>query len=139
MTSLQDIVGGRILRSKSFFVHGLLPTLNEYTRASRANIRASAGMKKKAEQRIMFEIRSQLGGWSTEKPVFLIFRWVEKNKRRDHDNVAFAKKFAQDAMVRAGVIQGDGWKHVVGFLDRFSIDPEDPGLEVTILEVEHEQ
>lgn len=139
MIMLEMPLIGRILRSKSFYVHTLLPTLNEYTKASRGNIRASAGMKKRAEKHILLEIYTQLQGWHTEKPVFLVFHWVEKNKRRDHDNVAFAKKFVQDAMVKAGVLQGDGWKHVTGFLDRFSINPEDPGVEVTILEVEDEQ
>lgn len=136
--SLKNLVDGRITASKRFFVHGALPTLNEYTRASRANKFASATMKKNAEQVIMWEIRSQLRGWKTDKPVFIVFRWVEKDKRRDHDNVAFAKKFVQDSLVKAGVLQGDGWKHVVGFLDLFAVDKDNAGVEVLLLEVDYE-
>lgn len=131
----KDFVKGRIIDSKSFFIPTLLPTLNEYTRASRGNIYASANMKRKTEENISFWAISQLGRWRAYKPVFLIFHWKEMNKKRDHDNVAFAKKFVQDALVKTGVIQGDGWKHVLGFVDMFSVDKEKPGVEVTILEV----
>lgn len=122
-------------RSKRFFCPMQLPTLNEYTRASRGNKYASAQMKKKAENIVAWYAISQLGRWNTQKPVFLVFHWVEKNKKRDHDNVAFAKKFVQDALVTAGVLAGDGWKHVDGFIDLFSVDKNNPGVEVIILEV----
>lgn len=137
---LDNILGNReILGSKRFFVRGSLPTLNEYTKASRGNIYASAKMKKNAEEIIIWEARSQLKGWKTEHPVFLCFHWIEKDKRRDHDNVAFAKKFVQDALVNCGILLGDGWKHVVGFVDLFSIDKNNQGVEVTILEVADEK
>lgn len=124
--------------SKRFFIHGQLPTLNEYTKVSRGNIYASAGMKKKAEELIMWEIRSQLNNWKTDNPVFIVFRWVEKNRKRDHDNVAFAKKFIQDALVKQGVLKGDGWRDVVGFIDLFGIDKENAGVEVLLLEVDYD-
>lgn len=136
---VKSLVKGSIKGYKRFFIQTPLPTLNEYTEATRGNLYASASMKKKAEQAIMWEARSQLKGWRTKTPVFIIFEWVERNKRRDHDNVSFAKKFIQDALVKDGVLQGDGWKHVIGFVDLFSIDKERPGVEVTILEVEDEQ
>ena len=132
---IESIVGDVSQGAKRFFVHSLLPTLNEYTKASRGNKYASAGMKRKAEEFIMWEIRSQLKNWTTERPVFLLFRWVERDMRRDHDNVAFAKKFVQDALVKSGVIRGDGWKHVTGFVDLFAVDKKNPGVEVYILEV----
>lgn len=125
--------------SKRFFISTPLPTLNEYTDATRAHKQASAAMKRRAEEAIMWEARSQLGKWKAERPVFVVFHWVEKNKRRDHDNVAFAKKFVFDALVKMGVLKGDGWKHVDGFLDAFSVDAEHAGLEVFIVEVTDEQ
>jgi hypothetical protein len=69
-----------------------------------------------------------------DQPVLLEFRWFERNRRRDHDNVAAAKKLVLDALVRAGVIGGDGWKHVSGFSDRFAVDPQRPGVLVRITE-----
>ena len=41
----------------------------------------------------------------------------------------------QDALVKSGVLQGDGWKHIVGFSDEFYIDKENPRIEVEIREV----
>lgn len=35
----------------------------------------------------------------------------------------------------AGVLKDDGWKHVVGFSDRFEVDKENPRIEVIIKEV----
>lgn len=87
----------------------------------------------------MWQARSHLKRWKTNKLVFLIFRWVEKDKRRDKDNIAFAKKFIQDALVKMGTIPGDGWKDVIGFIDLFDIDKKNPGVEVFILEVDDEQ
>lgn len=136
--TLQDLTGGQVIASKRFFVPSLLPTLNEYTSASRANRYASASMKKNDEDMLIWHIRSQLRGYKSKRPVFLVFKWVEKNKKRDHDNVAFAKKFCQDALVKAGVLEGDGWKHVIGFIDLFCVNKERYGVEVTILEVEDE-
>ena len=133
---LESIAGRATTSAKKFFIHGPLPTLNEYTKASRGNIYASAQMKKRTENFIMWEARAQLRGWKTERPVFLLFRWVERDKKRDHDNVAFAKKFVQDALVKAGTIPGDGWKHVTGFVDLFDVDKSNPGVEVHILEVD---
>jgi Holliday junction resolvase RusA-like endonuclease len=96
-------------------------------------------MKKRVERNIMWEARTQLKSWKARNPVFLVFHWVEKDKRRDHDNVAFGKKFIQDALVSLRVLEGDGWKHVIGFLDVFSVNKNNPGVEVVILEVSNEQ
>lgn len=41
----------------------------------------------------------------------------------------------QDALVSAGVLKDDGWKHVVGFSDRFDVDKANPHIEVRIREV----
>lgn len=52
--------------------------------------------------------------------------------------IAFAKKFILDALVGAGVLRGDGWKHISGFTDRFKVSKEDPRIEVEIeSEAEH--
>ena len=134
--TLKSFVLGFNTASKRFSIREPLPTLNEYTLATRSNMYASANMKKKAERGIMTEAKYQLRTWKTDKPVFLVFKWVEKNQRRDKDNVAFAKKFILDALVELEVLQGDSWKYVVGFIDLFEIDKSDPRVEVTILEVE---
>ena len=65
--------------------------------------------------------------------VYLRFNWIEPNKRRDKDNIASAKKFIIDALVKSGILENDGWKNVIGFSDRFSVDKNNPRIEVEIL------
>lgn len=118
-----------------FVVHSNLPDLNEYTRACRGNKYAAASMKKNAENLIFWCIRSQLKNWRTDKPIYLRYLWIEKNRRKDKDNIAFAHKFIQDALVKAGTIPNDGWKNIVGWEDSFGVDKNRPRVEVEIVEV----
>lgn len=61
----------------------------------------------------------------------------EPNKRQDKDNISsFGRKVIQDSLVQYGVLKDDGWKHVVGFSDRFEVDKENPRIEVKIIERE---
>ncbi len=53
------------------------------------------------------------------KRVTIHFHWTEENKRRDLDNVAFAKKFILDALVSLGKLENDNRKNVCGFTDTF--------------------
>lgn len=118
-----------------FVIHGHLPDLNDYTRACRGNKYGANKVKQNAEALIRWCVHAQLRGWKTESPVHIRYRWVEKDRRHDKDNVAFAKKFVQDALVKAGVIPGDGWKWIVGYEDRFAVDKDNPRIEVEIVEV----
>jgi len=70
------------------------------------------------------------------KPVTAKFTWYEENRRRDKDNIAFAKKFIFDGLVKAGVLKGDGWDYVAGFSDDFKVDKHKPRVEIEIREVE---
>lgn len=77
------------------------------------------------------------GGVGIEKPVFMEYTWVEKNRRRDLDNISsFGRKVIQDALVDTGVLKDDVWKHIVGFSDRFEVDKTNPRIEVLIKEVD---
>ena len=71
-----------------------------------------------------------------QNPSSLGYTWIEPNRRRDKDNIAFAKKFIQDSLVHAGVLQNDGWKHIEHFTDDFAVDPKNPRVEVVIEEFE---
>lgn len=54
-----------------------------------------------------------------ENPIKIHFIWVEENKRRDLDNVCFAKKFILDSMVKTGKLKDDNRNFVKGFRDDF--------------------
>lgn len=97
------------------------PSFNEYVRECRRNKYAGARMKKQIERDISWFI-AKLPRF--EKPIEITFHWVEGNKRRDLDNIAFAKKFILDAMVKQGKLKDDNRKCVTAFIDRFSYGRE---------------
>lgn len=119
---------------KTFTIKGQLPNLNEYTRACRTNRYVGARMKEQAEKCIKLYIIQQLKDVHFEGPVKLSFKWFEPNRKRDLDNVCFAKKFILDALVSSGIIVADGWKGVVGFTDEFYVSSDNPRIEVDIEE-----
>lgn len=92
-----------------------LPSLNEYINKCRTNRYGAAEYKREIEKRIMryFSFKP------ISKPVRILFTWQEANKRRDLDNVAFAKKFILDAMVKGGYLKDDNRRWVTGFTDEF--------------------
>ena len=98
-----------------------LPSLNEYVNVCRTNAYMASKFKKDLERGI---------GMCIEKmprfmnPVEIHFHWIEGNKRRDLDNICFAKKFILDAMVKQGKLKDDNRKCVTAFTDTFSYDTE---------------
>lgn len=113
---------------------GELTDLNEYTRAQRGNRYKGATVKKRNTDHVqMFAnqhdpLPRRTGGY------IVSFRWFVPNKRKDLDNIAFAKKFVLDGLVEAGVLPGDGWRDVAGFGgETFHVDKDDPRVEVEII------
>lgn len=96
-------------------------------------------MKKVTEAKIRGFILHQLQGVHKVESCRIHFLWIEKDKRRDLDNIAFAKKFILDALVGANVLKGDGWSCVKGFKDSFSVDKYRPRIEVYIDECVEEE
>lgn len=118
-------------------IPGRLPGLNEYIEAERRSKYMAANMKRAAEQRIILAAKAQLRGVRFRAPVVMHYTWVEPNRRRDKDNIAFARKFVQDALVRCGVLQNDGWAEIDDFTDAFAVDRKRPRVEVRFEEKKH--
>lgn len=97
------------------------PSLNDYIRACRTRAIVGANMKKKVQKDIAPYIQ-QIPYY--DKPIRIHFLWVEENKRRDYDNVAFAKKFILDALQENGKLENDNRKWVKGFSDDFTYGEE---------------
>ena len=108
-----------------------LPSLNEYIFECRKNKFAGNKMKTDVEKDVMRFIEKLP---RFEHPVEIHFHWVEENKKRDLDNICFAKKFILDAMVKAGKLKDDNRKCVTAFTDTFSYDKESKVI-LTIKEV----
>lgn len=102
-----------------FEIDKRLMGLNEYTAYNRANKYMGATAKKQEQAYIMWCIKAQLGNIKLDKPVIGHFTWIEENKKRDLDNICFAKKFILDALVQAGVLKDDNRKIVTNFTDSF--------------------
>lgn len=106
------------------------PSLNDYIRACRGNKYGANNLKKKLEKQtgMYFEPLPTF-----KKPIKIHFLWIEENKRRDYDNIAFAKKFILDALQKNGKLPNDNRKWVTGFSDDFQYG-EHAGVVVTIKE-----
>lgn len=110
------------------------PGLNDYINTERSHRQKAAKMKKEYQDAVMLFIRSQRMP-TFDGPVYMYYTWVEKDRRRDKDNVAaFGRKVIQDAFVKAGVLENDGWANIVGFSDTFEVDKKRPRVEVEIVE-----
>lgn len=116
-------------------IEGRLPNLNDYTNACRSKRMAGARMKQECERIITSYIQHQLQGVVFTGAVRLSFRWYEPDRRRDLDNICFAKKFILDALVKNGILVNDSWQYVKGFTDEFFIDKKNPRIEVEIQKV----
>lgn len=121
-----------------FVIKGKLPGLNDYLKAERSfSKKHSCGndMKQENQMLICNAIRTQLKRLTITSPVYIQYHFYEPNRKRDLDNIAgVAHKFIQDALVKCGVLENDGWNNIVGFSDNFSIDRHNPRIEVTITE-----
>lgn len=121
-----------------FTIPGRLIGANDYILKCRTNRVAAASLKAKQEKivkaAVTHGLRAPLKPF--KRPVVIHYLWVEPNKKRDKDNIAFAHKFIQDALVSVGMLKGDGWAYVEGFTDSFSVDKKNPRIEITIQEVE---
>lgn len=97
------------------------PSFNDYVYACRRNKYAGSNMKKMIERDISYYI-NQLPNF--EKSIKIKFTWIEGNKRRDLDNICYAKKFILDAMVKCGKLKDDNRRFVTGFTDSFEYGDE---------------
>lgn len=127
------------LKTYKFTIPGRLPGLNDYIKAMNTNRHSGAQMKKVNMESVMWEIYRQIGSKRIKRPVYIRFRWVEPDKRRDRDNISsFGRKVILDALVSCQTIRDDGWECVTGFSDRFAVSKTKPHIEVEIIEQDTE-
>lgn len=109
-------------------IKGKFPSLNEYIAACNVSPQVGAKMKRETERDIIYQL-ARLD--KITSPVIIRFEWHEKTKRRDKDNVAFAKKFVLDAMQAAGKLPNDNNHFIAGFADDF-VYRDWQGVKITI-------
>ena len=116
-------------------IYGDFPGLNEFIKAnrtSRGKWNAGNAMKQRDQNLIV----AQLPRWHTGKPVWIRYRYYCRNRKKDLDNISgYFHKVFQDALVKKGCIDNDGWSFVKGFQDEFFVDRYRPRVEVEVLEI----
>lgn len=127
---------------KPAFVHtGKLPDMNGYDSACRAHWGAAAKIRRETREELKWEMIAQKVPRYAGK-LHIHFAWHEPpnrgGKRRDLDNIGFARKCVLDAMQDAHVIANDDERHVVRLSDELIPEPKGAPyvLRVYIQEVE---
>ena len=119
-----------------FTIQGRLDGLNEYTRANRANAYKGNSLKKKNERVVCIGIVEACMQGKLHKidkyPIELKITWYEPNSRRDIDNITFATKFIQDALVKKEILQNDSQKYISKISHEVTVDKNNPRVEVEI-------
>ncbi len=123
------------MATQKLWIEGKLPGLNEIVGVAKQHWGNYAKMKQEWTEIVAMSAKAQV-----IQPVdraFFVFHWVEPDRLRDLDNIAAAKKFILDGFVEIGILHNDGWKHVVGWIDRFEVNKDNPGVEVIIHEADN--
>ena len=117
-----------------YVIQGRLSGANEAINSARSNKYAGAQMKASETKRTA--LAAILGQVPVlKRPITIHFHWIEPNTRRDLDNIRFGAKYILDGLQEANRLPDDGWDWVRGMSDTFSVDKNNPRVEVTIMEV----
>ena len=119
----------------TFWIPGPLPGMNEIIAAAKGcrgrGMRYSAI---KAQWTQTCALHALAAGLRRMARVQLAFRWVERDRKRNPDNIAAGHKFVLDGLVTAKILDNDGWSQIAGWSDTFEVGAK-PGVEITITEV----
>ena len=117
-----------------YTIPGRLSGANEAFKESNRHF-AIGNRLKHAETRRCAEAAIAGGVPKIQKPILMHFHWFEPNQRRDIDNVRYGAKYIMDGLRECGRLPNDGWAWVKGMSDTFSLDRDNPRVEVTITDV----
>lgn len=109
-------------------IPGEFPTMNEIVAASKKHHMQYANMKRTYTRLVALKSRNLP---KIDKANFEI-TWYCKDRRKDKDNIMGGQKFIFDGLVEAGVIKNDGWAQIGDIWHRFSIDKENPRVEIRV-------
>ncbi|WP_268914069.1 RusA family crossover junction endodeoxyribonuclease [Lentilactobacillus sp. SPB1-3] len=114
-------------------IPGELLALNQYSDAERGNRYHGSNLKRYYTTICsMYTKKAMHEGLKVTGKIDIYCHWYMKDKRKDKDNIRFAIKFIQDGMKQAGLIKNDGWKEIGNYYDEFSVDKDNPRVEVEI-------
>lgn len=117
-----------------FTISGRLDGLNEYIRKNRANKYSGNSCKQLNEMHVKYAILNAKLPKVSKYPIKLKITWYEPNAKRDIDNIVFATKFIQDALVKNHVLKNDNQSCINKVEHDVKVDRQTPRIEVEILE-----
>ncbi|MHB9947422.1 Holliday junction resolvase [Clostridium botulinum] len=112
-------------------IPGELPDLNKIIDVAKKHWAKYSELKKTNTDLVAWTAK----GKGQFKRIDLDITWYCKNKKKDKDNIAAGIKFILDGLVKAKVIENDGWKEINNFTHKFEVDKKNPRIEVTLKEV----
>lgn len=112
-------------------IPGELPDLNQIIAAAKSHYGAYSKLKKENTDLIAY-LANKL---PKIERVDLEITWYCKDKRKDKDNITAGIKFILDGLVKAGVIENDGWKQIGDISHKLQVDKSNPRVEVVLKEV----
>ena len=119
-----------------FFVPARLPSLNELIGAANHSRYDGGRMKKRYTDLAESCARraAMEAGWTApDGPVAIALTWVERDRRRDQDNVTSGQKYLLDGIVAAGVLLDDSQRYVPQpSTNEITHDKDAPGVWVVI-------
>ena len=113
-------------------VRGAMPNLNTVIAATKRHWSHYSKEKKMWTQTVRMEALAQKMTPVTQ-PVWVRSEYYSKNRRADPDGIRIAAKYILDGLVEANVLPDDSQKWIIGFVDRFSVDKDDPRIEVELM------
>lgn len=102
----------------SLWVCGRMPGQNELL-AGRAHASHGWSEYNSTKQRLAAQVilLARVKGLSSIGPSYFTYLFVEPNQKRDPSNVVSGGiKVLEDAFVKGGFLENDGWAHVLGFV-----------------------
>ena len=103
----------------------MIVSLNEYIYLERSHKMAAAEIKKSQTFKVAYLALEQK--FTLEDCLYdVVFNWYKPDNRKDHDNIAFGKKFILDGLVQAKILKTDSPKQIRNFKDTFTLDKTRP-------------
>ena len=125
-----------VLERRVIVIPKELTDLNTYINAERRHRMQGANIKKKETNTCMAYLKQAVNkGFEIGRdkyPLHITFKWYAKDRRKDLDNIAYAKKYIMDAMQKVELIENDGYKQVQRYTDIYLVDKENPRVEIEI-------
>ncbi len=130
---LDPVEANKNVAENSFVISDIVPGMNEYIKALNKSRYDGNKLKRATEDFICHCIKAGLGKIEPFECVVQVhIRFVEKDRRRDYDNITSGTKFILDAMRKAGVIYNDGQSYLMPCTYDYGVDADNPRVEVKI-------